>query len=129
MADGTRFNHVAPHMAVEDVAAGVRFFIDVLGFETDYGDGEPLRYAVVRRDEVYVHLSRPTPDGWPPGPGCAFLSVQGIDDLYKLVQDHNHRVEVVEALADRDFGHGVRLRTFTIRAPEGNVLRIGQPMP
>lgn len=64
---------VEPTLPVTDVAAAVRFFTDVLGFEVDFTYGDGPAHAAVRsgrwsQAEAYIHLSRcpepPTPCGW-----------------------------------------------------------------
>jgi predicted enzyme related to lactoylglutathione lyase len=126
MTEPTRFNHAGPHFVVSDVPVAVDFYSVALGFGVDYLDGEPPHYAVVFRDNVYIHLSLRAPLSSPIGPGCAFLAVSGIDPLWARVAAA--RVEVIEPLADRDYGHGARFRVFTIRDPYQNVLRIGESL-
>lgn len=53
------FTHCAPELPVGDVGASITFYAEVLGFEVDYKSGEPPSYAVVVRDEVYIHLCSP----------------------------------------------------------------------
>jgi len=79
---------------------------------------------VVCRDEVYLHLSLQGPQGFPDGPGCAFVAVTGVEVLWARIS--STATEVVEPLADRDYDQGVRFRVFTIRDPDLNVLRIGE---
>jgi len=126
MNDATIFNHVGPHFLIQDVSRSIEFYVRVLGLLLEYVDGSPPLYAVVFRDDVYIHLSRTGAPGYPSGPGCAFISVSGVDELWQRVAAA--KPEIVEPLADKDFGHGVLFRVFTIRDPDGNVLRIGQPM-
>jgi len=118
------FDHVGPHFLVADVSAAAEFYSTSLGFEVDYVDGSPPHYAVVCRDEVYLHLSLQGPKGFPEGPGCAFVAVTEVELLWARIS--STATEVVEPLADRDYDQGVRFRVFTIRDPDRNVLRIGE---
>ncbi|UCC71929.1 MAG: hypothetical protein JSV86_16390 [Gemmatimonadota bacterium] len=49
-----------------------------------------------------------------------------MESLWNRVRDS--QAEVIEELRDADFGHGVVFKGFTIRDPDGNVLRIGEPL-
>ena len=122
-----RFNHAAPHFAVRDVSAAVSFYSAVLGFGVDYLDGDPPHYAVVYRGEVYIHLSVPENPDFRPGSGRAFIAVSGIDPLWKGASTRAPE-SVVKPLKNCDYGHGVRFRVFAIADPDGNTLRIGEPI-
>lgn len=50
-----------PVLAVADVDAAARWWAEQLAFEVEFrnrGPGVPTNYAVVRRDDVEVHLAR-----------------------------------------------------------------------
>ena len=121
------FNHVGPHFAVRDVSRAKSFYQSVLGFGLDYLAGEPPQYAVVFRDEVYIHLSLSNDPGFTPGGGRAFIAVSGIEQLWEQVSSAA-KESVCESLEDRDYGHGVRFRGFAIRDLDGNILRIAEPL-
>lgn len=123
----SRFNHVGPHFAVDDVAQAVAFFSDVLAFDIDYLDGDPPRYAVVFRDDVYIHLSVPDSPDFIPGAGRAFISVSEVDSVWERAVSISPG-SVVQSLEDRDYGQGVRFRVFAIVDPDGNTVRIGEPL-
>jgi len=120
-----RFNHIAPHFYASDLGRTRRFYESVLGFTLDYADGEPPHYAVMRRDDVYVHLSQVGPNRMALQPGAAFVAVAGVDALWTRVRER--RDCVVVDLTDSDYGSGVRFRVFTLRDPDDNLLRIGEP--
>ena len=127
MAGQPRFNHVAPHFAVRDVSKAVSFYQNVLDFGLDYIDGDPVRYAVVFRDEVYVHLSLSNHPGFDPGGGRAFVAVSGVEHVWERARSEAP-ASVCESLENRDYGHGVRFRGFAVKDPDGNVLRIAEPL-
>lgn len=79
MAESTRFDPIGPHFAVRDVLRAKSFYESVLGFGLEYVDGDPAHYVVVFRDEVYIHLSLSNDPTFPPGGGCAFVAVKGVD--------------------------------------------------
>jgi predicted enzyme related to lactoylglutathione lyase len=126
MKSGIKFQHAGLLFPVKDVVEAMKFYWDVLGFDVDYEDGTPPHYAVVCRDEVYIHLCLKEAQLFEIGPGCGFISVAGVDELWSHVQ--SIRAEIFQTLEERDFGHGVVFKVFTMKDPDGNVLRIGQAM-
>ena len=50
-----------PAMPTRDVAAGVEFYRDRLGFDLVHHDGG---FAVLRRDEAVVHLWEASDESW-----------------------------------------------------------------
>lgn len=125
MSDDLRFDHVSPQFRVHDVAESAAFYSAALHFEVMYFAGDPPTYAVVCRDEVYLHLCAGS--GWAEnlGAGAAFITVSDVDELWERV-DGFADVEIVYPLEDRDYGDGVLFRDFALSDPDGNVLRIGQ---
>ena len=127
MSTNVRFNHVGPQFAVDDVQQAVGFYAAALGFKLDYLDGEPPHYAVVFRDEVYIHLSHPQPPAHESGQGRAFIAVSGVDAIWERARSAAPEA-ILQPIQDLDYGHGVRFRMFFISDPAGNTLRIGQPL-
>jgi len=127
MKKGVRFNHIGPQFSVEDVERAVGFYATVLGFSLDYLDGEPAHYAVVFRDEVYIHLSNPEPPKFEFGAGRAFVSVSGVDAVWERARSEAPD-SIVQPLEALDYGHEVRFKVFSLADPAGNTLRIGEPL-
>ena len=127
MSTAERFNHVGPQFAVDDVEEAVKFYEGALDFKLDYLDGEPAHYAVVFRNEVYIHLCRPQPPGFGAGGGRAFVSVSGIDLIWERVR-REAPAAVNDPIQDVDYGHDVRFRVFSLSDPAGNTLRVGEPL-
>ncbi|MEW6234574.1 MAG: glyoxalase superfamily protein [Candidatus Omnitrophota bacterium] len=122
-----RFNHIAPHFFSSDVARSKEFYEGVLGFSLDYSNGEPPSYIVMRRDDVYLHLSCPGPYGVPKNAGAAFVAVAGVESLWE--QASAWPKCIADPLKDADYGGGVRFKAFAVQDPDGNLLRIGEPLP
>lgn len=127
MDEQMRFNHIGPHFAVRDVPRAMSFYQAVLGFGVDYIAGDPPQYVVVFRDEVYLHLSLSDDPAFQPGSGRAFVAVKGVDQLWEKVLTVSEE-SVCESLDERDYGHGARFRGFAVKDPDGNILRIGEPV-
>ena len=127
MGSRARFNHIGPQFSVDGVSKSVGFYAAVLGFGLDYLDGDPPHYAVVFRDEVYIHLSDPGSHGVQPGAGRAFVTVSGVDAIWERARSEAPEA-IVQPLEDLDYGHEIRFKVFAIADPSGNTLRIGEPL-
>ena len=123
----TRFNHIGPTLAVRDVPAGIAFFAKVLDFGIDYLGGDPPEYAVVFRDEVYIHLSVPDEPVFPAGSGRVLIVVSEIEPVWEKVVSV-YPESVIDSLADCDWGLEVRFKAFTMVDLDGNTLRIAEPL-
>ena len=126
MNERIRFNHCAPQFVVQDVDKSVDFYSRVLGFGIDYLSDSPASYAVVYRDDVYIHLCLQKTHDFEFGPGGAFIAVTGVDAIWEDVQKED--VNTVNPLANQDYGSGIHFRVFTIHDLDTNVLRIGEPI-
>jgi catechol 2,3-dioxygenase-like lactoylglutathione lyase family enzyme len=127
MNSQVRFTHVGPQFSVRDVSKAEAFYLDVLGFGLDYVDGDPATYAVVFRDDVYLHLSVPQDPEFPPGVGRAFMVVNGVDAVWEKARSVAPE-SIREPLEDRDYGQDIRFRVFSLTDLEGNTLRIAEPI-
>lgn len=121
-----KFNHCGSQFVVKNVTRAVRFYRNVLGFKTDYLSGSPPSYAVVFRDDVYIHLCHQETQSFSLGTGCAFIEISGVDALWEIVQ--NTDAEILDPLDNQDYGIGVHFRLFTVKDIDQNVLRIGEPI-
>jgi catechol 2,3-dioxygenase-like lactoylglutathione lyase family enzyme len=122
-----RFNHIGPQFAVDDVERAVGFYAAALGFDLDYLDGEPPRYAVVFSDDVYIHLSQPQAPDFVPGGGRAFVAVSGVAAIWDRARTEVPD-SIIQPLQDLDYGHQVRFRGFALSDAAGNTIRIGEPL-
>ncbi|HJO92577.1 MAG TPA: glyoxalase superfamily protein [Victivallales bacterium] len=126
MTTKIRFNHIAPHFVVKDVEASISFYKNLLGFEVDYEKGSPIAYAVVCRDEVYIHLCLQKTQNFKIGPGCCFISVSNVNSLWNRV--NSYKINIIEPLKENDYGYGACFKDFKIKDADNNVLRIGEPI-
>jgi predicted enzyme related to lactoylglutathione lyase len=109
---------------VQDISRSLDFYKNVLGFGVDYLSGSPPAYAVVYRDEVYIHLCLPAAQNSNPGTSAVFIAVNGVEELWNRVK--NEGIEIIDQLAEKDYGQKVCFRVFTIKDPDKNILRIGE---
>lgn len=119
--DTIRFGRLAPTLAVTDMATARAFYIDALGFEVRFENGDPVGFIVLRRDEAELHLTL-HPEFKPATFNVAHLLVDGVDALHSIVQAKGCRI--VKGIRDKDFG----LRAFVFEDPFGNRIDVGQPI-
>jgi ribosomal-protein-alanine N-acetyltransferase len=120
------FYGVEPILEVADVAAGVQFYRDQLGFTVEYVSGDLASHAGLFRGDwstqgLRLQLTRRIlPSGVPSG--ALYISVAPrLDMLYSEYQLKN--VTIVEPLALKPWGRW----EFTIRDPDGHLMRFGEP--
>jgi len=112
-------------LAVRDLRASTRFYIDVLGFHRDFGD-ESGGWSFLSREAFKVMLGE-CPDEKPASElgdhsYVAYLIVEGVDQLYEEVSGRG--AEVISNPTTEPWG----LREFGIRTPDGHRIRFGEPI-
>jgi catechol 2,3-dioxygenase-like lactoylglutathione lyase family enzyme len=112
-------------LAVRDLKESTRFFIDVLGFRRDFGDGSD-GWSFLSRDNFKVRLGE-CPDEKPAGElgnhsYFMYLTVEGLDQLHQELSARG--AEVSSEPEDQPWG----MREFSIRTPDGHRIRFGEPL-
>src|SRR4051812_1685621 len=69
---------------VNDVAAAVAHYRDVLGFSVAFTYGE--FYAGVERDDVIIHLQSAQRTKRLPGHGAIYIFTKGVDAIYERIR-------------------------------------------
>jgi catechol 2,3-dioxygenase-like lactoylglutathione lyase family enzyme len=111
-------------LAVRDLQASTRFYVDVLGFRRDFGDGSD-GWSFLSRDAFKIMLGECA--GGKPASELgdhsyvAYLIVEGVDQFHAEVADRG--AEVLSQPATEPWG----LREFSIRTPDGHRIRFGEP--
>ena len=113
-------------LAVRDLRASTRFYVEVLGFQHDFGDGSG-GWSFLSRDAFKVMLGE-CPDDKPASElgnhsYVAYLLVEGVDQLFEELSSRG--AEVLSRPATEPWG----LREFGIRTPDGHRIRFGEPVP
>jgi predicted enzyme related to lactoylglutathione lyase len=124
MKPSISYNHIAPQFVVKNVEDSINFYSQILGFKVDYLSGSPPNYAVVFRNEVYIHLCVKEQQDYTVGPGSVFMVVNGIEKIWENIQNSN--IEIISPLADQDYSSNAKFKVFTIYDLDKNVLRIGE---
>ena len=108
---------IMPELPLRDVAAGVAYYRDVLGFGINYQQDD---IGVMDRDAVRVLLIARTQRHT--GIGSAYVYVDDADALHAELRDRGARV------ARDPVSHPWGLRDFSVLDPEGNQITFGQPL-
>jgi catechol 2,3-dioxygenase-like lactoylglutathione lyase family enzyme len=113
--------HSRSVLAVRDLHASTRFYIDVLGFVRDFGDGSD-GWSFLSRDGFRVMLGE-CPDATPPGDHAwyAYVTTEGVDELHEEVAGRG--AEILSPPATKPWG----LREFSLRTPDGHRVVFGEP--
>ena len=124
----SQFMRTVTVLPVSDIEQSVPWYEQTLGLETVYlheGDepGEATNYAILRRDNVAVHLilDEPPPHqaAWTKaGSGYLYLFVRDVDALYSEVQSRG--VQITRELQTEIWG----ARGFNLTDPSGNSIHI-----
>ena len=113
-------------LAVRDLKESTRFYIDVLGFRRDFGDGSD-GWSFLSRDNFKVRLGE-CPDEKPDGElgnhsYFVYLTAEGLDELHQELAARG--APVLSAPEDQPWG----MREFSIRTPDGHRIRFGERIP
>ncbi len=52
-----KFGRVAVTIPVTDMEKSLRFYVDLLGFEKTFENGNPIGFAILKRDIAEIHLT------------------------------------------------------------------------
>ena len=112
-------------LAVRDLARSTRFYLDVLGFQRDFGDGSD-GWSFLSRGDFRVMLGE-CPDERPASElgnhsYVAYVLVEGVDQLYAELVGRG--AELTSMPASKPWG----LREFGVRTPDGHRIQFGEPL-
>ena len=113
---------------VADISKTIRWYEEQLGFTGDpFPSAEPYVFAILRRNDVEIMLQRidgyEKPDLYHRRDGGvwdAYISVEGVRDLYESVQGE---ATIVKPLCLQPYGNW----EFKIKDPNGYVLVFSEP--
>lgn len=111
---------IIPILSVKDLAASLRFYVDVLGFRLDWGDDDNSMMASVSRDGRAIMLCRQSqgqPGTW------IWIGVEDIEPLYRQFATRGARFQ--EPPTRYPWAYEMR-----VQDPDGHVFRFGsEPRP
>jgi catechol 2,3-dioxygenase-like lactoylglutathione lyase family enzyme len=103
-------------LPVSNLAAAIEFYVTKLGFRLGFTWGEPATFAGITLGEMEIFLKEDTPG---PNAGAVVFMVDDADGLYGFHRANG--VEVVEAIADREYG----IRDYAVKDLYGYRLVFG----
>lgn len=113
-------SHIAPVFRAIDLAASVAYYRDKLLFETRFewkdSEAEPVRYAILGRDGIELHLTASADVQL----SVAYCFVADVAAYYAEVKAAG--ANITEAIADQPW----EMREFETKDPDGNVLIFGE---
>ncbi len=114
--------HLRSVLAVRDLRVSTRFYIDVLGFVRDFGDGSD-GWSFLSRDGFRVMLGE-CPDSTAPGDHSwyAFVTTEGVDQLHEEVAGRG--AAILSPPTTKPWG----LREFSLETPDGHRIVFGEPI-
>jgi lactoylglutathione lyase len=114
-----RLGRIAATISVSNVEQAFDFYKNVFGLECTFTNGQPVGFAILKRDDAELHLTlKPGHRGT--DRNVAHLMVSDANALYEKCE--SLKVRIVKGLKTHDFG----LRAFVIADPDGNRIDIGQ---
>ena len=121
LESGTAFGRIAAAVPVSDISRALAFYRDVLGMSVSFTNGDPVGFAILRRDAAELHLT--LVKGHQGGRhNAAHLMVADATALHDHLAASGARI--VKGLRDADYG----LRGFVFTDPDGNRIDVGQQL-
>jgi len=123
MRTGTQtFGRAAPTIPVSDFSRALAFYTEVLGMRTTFTNGEPVGFAILKRDAAEIHLTRVAAPFRAGTWNVAHLLVSDATALFARCTEAGARI--IKGLRDHDFG----LRAFVVADPDGNRIDVGEEL-
>ncbi len=104
---------------VSDIAKGIEYYRDALGFKVTFQYGKPTFYACLCRDEIALHLLAAHETEQLPGHGGICVFVKDVDGVYAELAGRG--AKVLKPPQNYDYG----MRDFDVVDPDGNRLTFG----
>lgn len=119
MQDSVTFGRMAAVLPVKDMDIARQFYINGLGFEKVFENGNPVGFMILKQGACELHLTLQ--------PGykaahfpVAHLLVGDANALFTLCQSTGARI--IKGLQDKEYG----IRAFIFADPDGNRVDVGQ---
>jgi catechol 2,3-dioxygenase-like lactoylglutathione lyase family enzyme len=116
---GVGFGRIAAMLPVKDMDRACDFYVNILGFQKVFENGNPVGFMILKRDSGELHLTLQK-DHKAAHFNIAHMMVDNVDALHALCQDHGLRI--IKSLQNKDYG----LRAFVFEDPDGNRIDVGQ---
>jgi catechol 2,3-dioxygenase-like lactoylglutathione lyase family enzyme len=110
---------MAGAVPVRDLRRALGFYVGVLGMRVTFENGDPVGFAILKRDAAELHLTL-VADHRAGTHNVAHLLVSDATALHDHLAANGTRI--VKGLRDADYG----LRCFVFADPDGNRIDVGE---
>ena len=114
-------NYVMPSCTVANVPTAMSFYEDKLGFKCTFTNGNPISFAIMKRDGVELMLQTERLGGVAGKNGC-YIKLNGVESLY--VEYQKKAVKILHPLRTEEYG----MKEFMIADLDGNTINFGEPI-
>ena len=114
-----RCNKVTANLMVRDIAASLKFYQQILGFERQITvpEQEPFVFVAMGTDDVEIFLNKSeSPKAPLPGGISLYVEVSGLEQLLSRIQQESITIEI--PLNETFYG----MREFAVLDPDGYML-------
>jgi len=116
-----KFGRIAAIIPVKNMQRAQAFYINGLGFNKTFENGDPVGFMILKRDDSELHLTL-QPQHNAAHFNIAHLLVDDANALYALCKQSG--VKIIKGIQDKDYG----LRAFVFADPDGNRIDVGQAL-
>ena len=115
-----KFSHAATVLPASNLERSLAFYTDKLGFKNTFTWGEPVTYAVLKNEDISIHLSL----------GPAVNAAADHCTLYIFVYDvaavHQHCVQAGIPILTPPGERAYAMNDFDITDPDGYIITFGK---
>ncbi len=120
---------IAPFLKCSDISVSLNFYTNILDFKiVQAPDPDPetfmSRYAYLKREESFVHLSQHAGDGV--FGNVIYIRVENIDKIYSTFLNNELKIQKRSGITMEPIEQTWGMKEFYIADPDENILRYGQ---
>lgn len=120
---------IKPFVKCSDIKNSLHFYTNILDFEVAQApDPDPdsfmSMYAVLKREESFIHLSQHAGDGV--FGNVIYVQVQDLDHVYNEFLQNGLKMQDTSGIAMEPTEQTWGMKEFYVADPDGNKIRFGQ---
>jgi predicted enzyme related to lactoylglutathione lyase len=114
MSFNIHISQITPVFVASNFTKTIQYFVSSLGFQVASRTDTGQKFAVLKRDEMQVHIVEEVPGQNRPGHGRCVVAVNGLELLYQEIKGYGGKL----AEEMREFEPGKRV--FVVADPDDN---------
>jgi len=115
------FSHAATVLAVANVGESLDYYENKLGFKCNFKWNDPADYAVLKRGEISIHLTKSDSAEYiSKNRTSIYIFVHDIDAVYREFSEK--KISINTPIGNREYG----MREFDVRDPDGYIMGFGK---